>query len=98
MFFTAIACIVAVVVGEVVRFLGRKLWLCMCGSTRVRKAKKLRDMARAATEAEVDRMMSMESSSVSHEAVEPRRLGGVASTTRQPSSPEPQSEIYFHPN
>ncbi|CAE7481190.1 RE1 [Symbiodinium sp. CCMP2592] len=57
-FFAVLACAGAVVVWEVLKLMSRKLWACCCRAAKGRKAKRLRDMARAAAEAEVDRVLT----------------------------------------
>ncbi|CAE7295400.1 TY5A, partial [Symbiodinium sp. CCMP2592] len=56
--FTVIACIVAVIVWELLKRVGSFLWRLCCKPKPGRRAKKLRDMARAAAEAEVDRVFT----------------------------------------
>ena len=55
LFFTLLACATAVIVWELLKWTGRIFWRWCCKPRPGRKARKLKDMARAAAEAEVER-------------------------------------------
>ena len=81
-FVTVLACATAILVWEIVKAAGKQLWACLCRPAKGRKARKLRDFARAAAEVEVDRAFNSEPE------VPVRRptLGAVSSTAWAPSS------------
>ncbi|CAE7198854.1 RE1 [Symbiodinium sp. CCMP2592] len=83
-FVTILACAAAILAWEIVKAVGKQLWLCFCRPVRGRKAKKLRDLARAAAEAEVDKALSPEPKA----AMRQPTLGAMSSTAWFPSSLE----------
>ncbi|CAE7497148.1 RE1 [Symbiodinium sp. CCMP2592] len=83
-FVTILACAAAILAWEIVKAVGKQLWICFCRPVRGRKAKKLRDLARAAAEAEVDKALSPEPKAVARQST----LGAMSSTAWFPSSLE----------
>ncbi|CAE7938539.1 TY1B-JR1 [Symbiodinium necroappetens] len=81
-FVTVLACATAILVWEITKAAGKQLWACLCRPAKGRKARKLRDLAKAAAEVEVDRAFNSEPD------VPVRRptLGAVSSTAWVPSS------------
>eukprot|EP00439_Symbiodinium_sp_Y106_P031345 s10183_g3.t1 len=82
--FTALAVVGAIVCWELVKHAGRWLWKCLCKTTKARRARKLRDMAKAAAEAEVDRALTPQRS------LPEEPLGASSSTSWFPSSLAPE--------
>ena len=83
-FVTVLACATAILAWEVVKAIGKQMWVCCCRPAKGRKAKKLRDLARAAAEAEVDKALSPEPQARRKEPT----LGAMSSTAWLPSSLE----------
>ncbi|CAE7684535.1 TY5A, partial [Symbiodinium sp. KB8] len=81
-FVTVLACAAAILVWEIVKAAGKQLWICLCRPTKGRKARKLRDLAKAAAEVEVDRAFKSEPDA----PVRRPTLGAVSSTAWVPSS------------
>ena len=79
---TVLACAAAILVWEIAKAAGRQLWACLCRPTKGRKARKLRDLAKAAAEVEVDRAFNSEPDA----PVRRPTLGAVSSTAWVPSS------------
>ena len=79
---TVLACAAAILVWEIMKAAGRQLWACLCRPTKGRKARKLRDLAKAAAEVEVDRAFNSEPDA----PVKRPTLGAVSSTAWVPSS------------
>ena len=57
-FFSRMVCILGVVIWELLMAAGKSCWNCVCRAKRGQKAKRLRAMARATAEAEVDRALA----------------------------------------
>ncbi|CAE7216076.1 Cfap91 [Symbiodinium sp. CCMP2592] len=97
--FTLLACLVAVMVWEGLKMLSRRVWTCCCKPGRGKKAQRLKNLAKAAAEAEVDRAFTPErrqeassSSSTSLPRFAPSRTT-TTQLTRTTSTQTPDWEI-----
>ena len=83
-FVTILACAAAILAWEIIKAAGKQVWICCCRPVKGRRAKKLRDLARAAAEAEVDKALSPEEQATTRRPT----LGAMSSTAWFPSSLE----------